>query len=286
MNELTFDQITFKASHNSYDRKESFSEQLTFNPKEPHNSGCMGLELDIWRHSSNYKPFESIGANYFTVAHTLLFGSTPLSSFLSEILDWHHRNSQHSIILITLDIKSAHGGYDKFHEEIDTYLKCYFDEDLIFKPHQLMKDSSLSLCENVIKTGWPALSASEIKGKFIFCLSGNKSWKSEYAKTSLNHRYCFSDQDMSDSDKAVHPPSNGNIVFFNFHIHNSNKDTWMSSIPPFAQKKLITRTYISNSETNWSNCIKANVSAIATDKVSNNSWCKVSNSHGYREKLK
>ncbi|TDO05443.1 hypothetical protein DET65_1362 [Sunxiuqinia elliptica] len=43
---------------------------------------------------------------------------------------------------------------------------------------------------------------------------------------------------------------------------------------------------ISNSETNWSNCIKANVSAIATDKVSNSNWSKVSNSHEYREKSK
>jgi hypothetical protein len=281
MNELTFDQLIFKASHNSYDRNESLQEQLTFQPAKPYNCGCMGIELDIWRHSSAYVPYQSISADYFTVAHATP-GNTPLADYFKQVLEWHTANPGHDVVLITLDIKSTQGGFDNFQDEIDTYLKCWFGEDLIFKPGPLFQDPALSLCQNVILNGWPALTA--LKGKFIFCLSGNSSWKAQYAATNLPVRYCFSDLDESDSDKNLQPPSTGNIVFFNFHIYDSNSKTWMKTIPPFAAKKLITRTYVSNSETNWNNCITANVSAIATDKISNYDWCMVSSTGEYRQK--
>jgi hypothetical protein len=283
MTNLTFAQIIFKASHNSYDRNESIQQQLTFNPSTPYNCGCTGLELDIWRHSSNFTPGQSISDKYFTVAHTTP-GNKKLSTYLSDILSWHRDNPNHDVVLITLDIKSTNGGYSDFNDAIDTYLKCYFGEDLIFKPHQLMRDSNLSLCENVIKHGWPTLSSSELNNKFIFCLSGNSDWKSEYAKTKLNLRYCFSDEDTSASDSNVHPPQSGNIVFFNFHVFNSDHNVWMNTIPPFADKNMITRTYVSDSPENWNNCIKANVSAIATNKVSNHRWAKVADDDRYAEK--
>lgn len=283
MSTTTFDQIIFKASHNSYDRDESLQQQLTFNPSKPYNCGCMGIELDIWRHSSPYVPYESISADYFTVAHNTP-GKTTLKSYFDQVLEWHLANPDHDVVLVTLDIKSSNGGYNNFQDEIDTYLKCYFGESLLFKPGQLMLNPDLSLCSNVIATGWPELSSDALKGKFIFCLSGNKEWKAKYAATNLAVRYCFSDLDQSDSDKNVTPPTSGNIVFFNFHIYDKNKSIWMKTIPPFAVSKLIVRTYVSNSEDNWNNCIIANVSAIATDKVSNYKWCKVSDSGEYRVK--
>ena len=279
----TYDQIIFKASHNSYDRDETLSEQLTFDATDPSNCGCLALELDIWRHTSPYVPYESIDAGFFTVNH-LTPGDTTLSSYLDQILLWHHDHSTHNAVLITLDIKSSNEGYDNFQDQIDTYLKCYFDETLIFKPNKLMHSSHLDLCENVIHSGWPALTSSELKGKFIFCLSGNSEWKSEYARTNLSIRYCFSDEDKSDSDAEVHPPTSGNIVFFNFHIYDKNRSVWMNTIPPFAANKLITRTYLSDDDTMWTNCIKANVSAIATNKISGESWCKLSDDSEYTKK--
>lgn len=283
MSNLTYDQIIFKASHNSYERDETLQQQLTFNPSKPYNCGCMGIELDIWRHSSPYIPYESISENYFTVNHSTP-GKTTLKSYLDQVLEWNKANPGHDPVLITLDIKSSNGGYSNFQDEIDTYLKCYLGEDLIFKPGELFKDEKISLCENVVKFGWPELESEKLKGKFICCLSGNKSWKAEYANTNLKERYCFSDKDESDSDKKVVPPTTGNIVFFNFHIYHSDRSTWMKTIPPFATSHLIVRTYLSNSEDNWNDCIIANVSAIATDKVSNYKWCKVSDSSPYRKK--
>jgi Phosphoinositide phospholipase C, Ca2+-dependent len=281
MSELTFDQLIFKASHNSYLRDESLQQQLTFNASKPYNCGCMGIELDIWRHSSDYTPYGSISAGYFTVAHSSP-GDTALSLYLQEVLQWWIIYPTRDVVLITLDIKSSDGGFDNFQDEIDTYLYCWFNEKLIFKPGSLLQNPGLTLCQNVIATGWPA--RSELKGKFIFCLSGNKEWKAKYAATDLPQRYCFSDRDESDSDRKVKPPTTGNIVFFNFNINHDYRATWTKTIPPFATKKLITRSYVSNSEANWNDCIKANVSAIATDKISNNAWCKVSDTAEYRQK--
>jgi len=250
-------------------------------PSIRRNPTTVGIELDIWRHSSSYVPYQSISADYFTVAHTTP-GSTTLSYYFDQVLQWHAQNPGHDVVLINLDIKSSNGGYNNFQDEIDTYLKCWFGEPLIFKPGPLFKNTSMDLCQNVIATGWPML--SELKGKFIFCLSGNKDWKAKYAATNPQQRYCFSDHDESDSDKNLKPPTSGNIVFFNFHIYDKDSSTWLKTIPPFATEKLITRVYIANSEDNWNNSIRANVSAIATDKVSNYSWCKVSDTSEYREK--
>jgi hypothetical protein len=281
MTALTFDRCIFKASHNSYDRDESLPQQLTFNRSKPYNGGCMGIELDIWRHSSPYIPYQGISPDYFTVAHSSP-GTTTLFSYFQQVRQWHDSNPEHDVVLITLDIKTSEGGFDDFQDEIDTYLQCWFGENLIFKPGPLFKDPKLKLCQNVIATGWPTL--SELQAKFIFCLSGNKQWKAQYAATSPPKRSCFSDHDESDSDKNVQPPTTGDIVFFSFNIHDSSSEVWTKSIPRFATRKLITRTYISNSETNWTNCIKANVSAIATDRISNYDWCKVSDTAKYRQK--
>lgn len=271
-NSLTYDQLIFKASHNSYDKDATLQQQLTFDPSKPNDFGCLGIELDIWRHTTPYVPYESIDRGFFTVAHVTP-GNTPLADYLDEVLDWNARNAGHLPVLVTLDIKSSNGGYSNFQDQIDTYLQCWFNDALIFRPNNLLKDAGKSLCENVVQYGWPAIDSDALKGKFIFCLSGNSTWKAEYAMQNLPARACFSDLDLSDANPDVHPPSSGNIVFFNFHIYDKDRDVWMNTIPPFTASHLITRTYVSNSETNWTNCIKANVSAIATDEISGTSWC-------------
>jgi hypothetical protein len=271
-NSLSFDQLIFKASHNSYDKDATLQQQLTFNPARPNDFGCIGIELDIWRNTSPYVPYESIEQDFFTVSHTRP-ATTPLSYYLDQVLDWNSNNPGHLPVLITLDIKSSDGGFDNFQDQIDTYLQCWFDDALIFRPNGLLKDAGKSLCQNVVENGWPTIDSDALKGKFIFCLSGNSTWKAEYATQNLPARTCFSDLDLPASNPDVYPPSTGNIVFFNFHIYEKDSSTWMNTIPPFTTSHLITRTYISNSATNWTNCIRANVSAIATDEIAGTSWC-------------
>ena len=56
MKNLTYDQVTFKAAHNTEDRKGSIHEQLSFDKKKPYNNGCLGVKLDIqWSGKAEYK---------------------------------------------------------------------------------------------------------------------------------------------------------------------------------------------------------------------------------------
>lgn len=288
--ELTFGNITFKASHNSYQRNESIAQQLAFNPKVPYNGACMSVEFDIWRKSSDFDPYQSIDENFFRVFHTAPHINPPLGKtlkyYLKELNQFHLINPMHDVVLVMLDIKSNGGGYDNFHDQIDTYIKCHFDESLIFKPKDLVDEnilSSDSLCSIIAANGWPSL--KKMKGKFLFCLSGNAIWKSEYTKYDLlTHRFCFSDVDKADNDPNFTVPDIGNAVFFNFHIFQSNRRIWMKLIPAFAKHNFITRAYEVNSQENWNCCIEAKVSALATNKINHHQWAKVADDAPYIKK--
>ena len=65
---MKYHEVSFKQSHNSYERKEDPHVTLTFHSQDPGNAGCRGLEYDIWRHS-DATGGKSVG--YFTVAHTI-----------------------------------------------------------------------------------------------------------------------------------------------------------------------------------------------------------------------
>jgi len=290
LNQATYGDIQFKASHNAYERKEDLAQQLTFKPEIPSNCGCLSVELDIWRRSSDYKQYEFIDEGFFRVFHTSPHVIPPLGKslkfYLSELQIFNRQNPEHHPILVVLDVKSTNGGYADFHHQIDTYLKCHFGESLLMKPKDVVQADypyENSLCTYIKTEGWPSIEA--MRGKFIFCLSGNKDWKSRYSKEQLlDNRYCFSDMDLPDNDPTLTPPSDGNIVFFNFHIFQSNKAIWKKIVPKFAEQNLITRAYEVNSESNWIACLEAKFNALATNKISNHSWAKVSDQSIYQIK--
>jgi len=265
-----YQHVSFKGSHNSYQQPASMSVQLTFDPNNPSNYGCRGLELDIWRNS------DKIGTPYlFTVGHTTNDGP-PLSDYFTDILTWHQANLNHDPVFITLDIKSSFTSEDplsNFPAELDGYLSTYFGSDLIFTPAMVMPNPDLSLAQNVIQTGFPTL--SQMQNKFLFCLSGDADWKSYYANDNIIQRLCFSDQDESDSNKHLSPPTSGNIVVFNFHIYTSEIDTWTKTIPLFKAKNYLVRVYEASSEKLWDASMSAGVTNIATDDITGTSWANV-----------
>ncbi|MEM1367617.1 MAG: hypothetical protein AAGG02_06255 [Cyanobacteria bacterium P01_H01_bin.15] len=254
---------------------------MTWNPNKPSNGGCRGVEFDIWRHSSPFVNMRSISEGFFTVNHSSPSSGKSLKYYLDQLIAWYKKADKvGGPVLVTLDIKSSNGDIAEFPNEIDTYLKCYFRSSLIYKPQDLYTDRNQhgSICERVIRGGWPV---PKNETYFIFCLSGTPAWKYFYAAQDPLSRLCFSDFDRPDNDPSVSPPEQGNFVFFNFNIHNSNRNIWMKTIPPFARKNLIVRAYVANSNENFSNCKTAGVSAIATDKISNHSWADVSDINPY-----
>jgi len=275
---LTFGAISFKASHNSYERNETISEQLDFDPTAPYQSGCMAIELDIIRQSKDYKDGE-ITSGYFKVSHTLgASAASHLDEWLGYIFGWHNSNPNHLPIVVYIDIKSEKDGYLHFGDRIDQYLTKYFDKSIIYTPGMLYasqpkteSDTYNDLCSFVVEKGWPQI--DQMRGKVIFCLTGNPDWKREYADAAdlLTKRLCFSDNGSEEEN----PPEKGNRVFFNFDT--KKKDKWQDIVKKYSKKNLITRVYEVNDADLWEKALNSTFSAIATNKIRNNKWAYVSN---------
>lgn len=259
-----YNQIQIKASHNSYvDALPLLSTQLSFNASDPAKDGCLGLELDIWRHSTKYTPYKSINEGYFTVSHSN-GRQIKLKYFLDILKIWHEVDKLHYPVFITLDIKSYEGKYDQFHEEIDTYLQQYFGDDKIFMPNAMMPDKNAGLYDNARVYGWPKI--ENMPGKFIFCLSGRKSWRKKYSNTDILDRRCFSDMDYNDNKDI------NNIVVVNMTKSEGLKYAYTT---PTVR---ISRVYGVNKNEDWDTILKNNHSVISTDKVEGTTWAKVSDS--------
>ena len=267
---LGYDQLAFKASHNSYQRDEDLLEQLQWNDSQRYDGGCRGVELDITRHSD-----DSGGASesYFQVSHSKGGEGTTLASYLALLKTFHSADLVHDPIFVTLDIKSEEGSKSKFPGEIDTYLRTWFDEAWIFTPGEIMAEGQ-DLAEAVRKKGWPFL--SDVKGKFFFCLSGNNDWKSHYSKTSPEDRLCFADFDVDDTTEPGSVTSTYRVVA-NVHLYSDNYDNWKKLIPSLRARRLLVRGYLLNASGIWGQAQKSGVNVLATDKVSDHEWALVGN---------
>lgn len=259
--ETPYQNLVFKTSHNSYDRDESIQDQLDFNATQTYQCGCRGIELDIWRHSS-----DKMNKGYFTVNH-LTNGGENLSEYLDDLSDWHGDNPNHDVVWVTLDIKSSDGDKNKFPDEIDSYLTNYFGRSLIKTPKDLfpaLTDSNKLSDVLAAQGGWPVLSS--LKNHFIFCLSGNEDWKKVYYHNNST-RICFAD--CSDIDKLTEPNSR---IVYNVESGSGNQ----SDFNTLMNKKMMIRVYDVNSESDWNKAIGMGANLLATDKVSDNSWAAVS----------
>ncbi len=276
---LSYSSVTFKAAHNSEERKESVIQQITQNSTTNYDCGCRGIELDVCRYSSTYEG-NNIPESFFIVQHerTDKPEGSSLAYYLELLNGWHNTNPNHDPILITIDIKSQSGDYTVFPNEFNTYLECYFNASLIYTPYNLVADTKangFSGLQNALNTTpWPTI--QQLSGKFIFCLSGTKNWKDFYAYSLNNQSLCFSDLDIDADGKNIINP--GCFVFYNLHIYNPDYSKWSKTLPMLAKQNIITRGYEINSETNWDDCIAAGLSVLATNKISGESWAQVDSS--------
>lgn len=260
-----YNQVMFKASHNSYERDEPIPDQIHWDFENNYQGGCRNIELDIWRHSNQWE-------GLFTVHHESGNKGDNLSDYLRLLVDWHNSNPGHDVISVMLDIKSSNGNYELFPGEIDWYLKKYFlSQKYLFTPGNILKDGK-DLVES-IQDGWP--SVDELKGKFMFILSGNEVWKSYYAEQLTPCNLVFSDKEFSDNDPTVTPPTSGNRIIFNFGIYVEDYQIWQLTIPPFRKANFLTRAYLANDAILWDFAKQAGVNIIATDRIVGFPWAEV-----------
>ena len=264
---MKYNQASYKQSHNSYDRDEDSHESLAFHADDPGQAGCRGLEYDIWRHSDDSRG-RSLG--YFTVAHDTSSGP-PFANYLGYLLSWHLADVDHDVVFVTVDIKSTGGSKESFPEEIDNCMREWFNAGLMYTPG-LLSPSNSNFVSYVKANGWPEVET--LRGKFVFCLSGNDEWKSYYAQDDPLHRLCFADQGFDDS-KNVSVPTSGQRIIFSSNLFSDNFDTWKTSITSLRGANLITRGYVLNGEGLWDKAKQAKLNIFSTDKITGQSWAHV-----------
>ena len=268
---LCYDQLVFKASHNSYQRDEDLLNQLQWNPDKKYNCGCRSVELDIVRHSDS-----SGGASesYFQVNHEQGATGPNLASYLGQLLSFHEQKIMHDPIMVMLDIKSKEGSAEAFPNEIDTYLRTWFNADLICTPGRVMWGASGDLVAKIQENGWPLL--ADLKGQFLFCLSGNEEWKSLYADCNTDERLCFADFDVPVIPfMPVVPEVSGNRAIATLHLYSDQYSWWAPIVAGLRAQRVIVRGWVINSEGLWDKAQGAGVNALATDKISNHEWAHV-----------
>jgi len=155
--ELRYNQVQQKASHNSYQRKESLTIQL----KDFH---IRTLEFDIHK-----KPKAPPGD--WWVYHNFKGDATVcsrLSECFAELVQFHQTEPDPGVITIFFDVSPL---ADK--PALNEMFRKSFPAGAIFKPADLMAacPAAQNLQESVTRPGcgWPLL--KELRGKFIFVLT-------------------------------------------------------------------------------------------------------------------
>jgi hypothetical protein len=267
---LAYDVVSFKASHNSYQRDEDIHQQLAWDASSPAQGGCRGLEIDITRHS------DSTGGHsvtYFQVSHDKGGEGIPLAAYLGYLLSFHLAAPSHDPVFVTLDIKSEEGDIDVFPGEIDAYLTEWFDPSLMFTPRHILCRARGDLGTTIAELGWPTV--CELRGRFLFCLSGTESWKALYSATQPEQRHCFADFDVDDVDMAFHPARHGHRIVVNCNLFCAHFATWQLFPARCRTLHRLCRGYVLNSGGLWGKALTSGFNVLATDEVTGGSWAHV-----------
>lgn len=256
---LPYNQVSFKASHNSYDRNEPLVQQLRWNPSQPWQCGCRGLELDISQSSTG---------NNWSVSHDPGYSSrdTQLYTCLQQLAEWARQDSSHDVVTLYLDLKEVQPGFE---DGLDQYVSQYLASP-VYRPADLMGGQA-TVPDGARVNGWPTLSA--LAGKFIIVLSGDDDAKAAYAKDNPRARLCFADRSC-DPDEV---PDSDDRVFFNYHLYSADTPEWSAVFRGQATNPAsICRGWVLNGGDLWNSALNAGCNVLATDKVSDNQWAMVS----------
>jgi hypothetical protein len=275
--QLSYAQVTFKASHNAYDRDEmpvSCQYEYLGSDSDDWQGGCRGLELDLNLSTKNW---------LWSVNHLGGYqGATDLQfvTYLADLAEWHADNSAHDLMTITLDLKSSdpldkksRPSISEFAERLDETIEAAFQGEPFFSPADLQGQAATLLKG---AEDWPVL--DKLRGRFLFCLSGDEGLKTTYLKAS-GKRLCFADKKFDVGDQFK-PEASPDRVFYNFDLDAwdlaGNQPGWVKAVKQIAKDgRCVTRGYLINNSVVWDAATAAGVSVLATDKVTNHKWATV-----------
>lgn len=204
---LRYDEVAFKASHNSIDRlsgmrwRDSIDHQLsgTGGLSEP----CRALELDLVQEPDRFE---------WTVKHGVNDEGPRLRDVLEVIAAWADRpeNDDHPVVTIHLDLKNDPMEHTAFALAIDRLLSTVLGGGRIYAPGAVIGPHQ-DLVRGARGGGWATF--AELRGFFVFCLSGAGERKMRYARHVSRARLCFADYPGSRG-----APKRGHRVFANLFV--------------------------------------------------------------------
>jgi Phosphoinositide phospholipase C, Ca2+-dependent len=259
---LPYCDVSFKCAHNSYQRDETIIEQIQWDPARPWEAGCRGVELDI---------SQSSAGNDWSVGHKKSYDRNyrQLSQFLNELRVWSEKTPGHDVITLHLDLKHVTPG---FPPRLDEYVADYLGVGkmtALYTPGELM-GTSPTLSAGAQANGWPTLGA--LRGKFLVCVTGDRTAKATYAAMEPKARLCFADKDCGQDEE----PRADDRVFFNYHLFSAKWKTWAPIFREAAGKpNVVIRGWELNGETLWNRALDAGCHLLATNKVKRHTWAKV-----------
>lgn len=204
---LPYDRIAFKASHNSIDRlpklewRDSIECQLsgTGGLSEP----CRALELDLVQEPDRFE---------WTVKHGVNDDGPRLRDVLDVIASWADRpdNDDHPVVTIHLDLKNDPLEHTDFARAVDELVSDVLGGGRIYSPGRVIGPHE-DLIRGARAGGWATF--AELRGSFVFCLSGAGERKLRYARHVFRTRLCFADYPGSRG-----APRKGHRVFANLFV--------------------------------------------------------------------
>ncbi|MEM7413987.1 MAG: Ca2+-dependent phosphoinositide-specific phospholipase C [Gemmatimonadota bacterium] len=244
LEELRYDQVAFKGTHNSIDRDKSIIHQLSATGGVV--GRCAALELDLHQHPDRWD---------WEVKHGSKDVGVPLREVLQKIAGWSDRHRKHSVVTIHLDLKNAPKHHAAFAAKLDGLLLDVVGPQRIYPPGKVIGGHP-DLVRGARAGGWAKM--KDLRGRLIFCLSGRVARKSAYARTDPRSRTCF-----TDFAGSVGPSKRGHSVFANLFVDAKHYLTHLDGlvqVPGF-----VTRGYNIVTARNWQRSMEHGLNILSTD---------------------
>ncbi|MFM2480361.1 Ca2+-dependent phosphoinositide-specific phospholipase C [Celerinatantimonas sp. YJH-8] len=266
-NDVRYNQVRQKSSHNSYQRTEGYPDQALY-------WRIRSMEIDI-HNSNDGAGWPKLAGNWY-VYHASVVDQDSSVNTLADALDvlwaFHQAVPDHEVISLWLDLKdSFDASADQTPASLDQLLIHKLGREQIWGAPDLIADYP-NLQAAVDAQGWPTL--AQLRGKFIFgCTTGNLSSTSsvlnQYVENgaTANQRLCFVTPEIT---------STHDITAHNYAVMFNLSASHTQLAQSVFEAGFVSRAYGLNSKSNWQTGWNAKANHLGTNKVNalEDSWAR------------
>ncbi len=257
MNDIKYNQVRQKGSHNSYQRSEGYPDQALY-------WRIRSLEIDI-HNSNNRDGWPALNGEWY-VYHSSSDDETSVNT-LSDALDvlwsFHQAVPDHEVITIWLDLKDSFvASSDQTPESLDNLLASKLGRNNIWGPPDLIGTSG-DLQAAVAASSWPILES--LQGKFIFaCTTGDLSSPDSHLNqyvdngATANQRLAFVAPELTNS---------ADISRYDYAVIFNLSSSYIGLGQNVYDAGFISRAYGLDSQNNWCKGWDSSVHHLTTNKV-------------------